>query len=405
MELFLDVLGETLVDTAKMLPFLFLAYLLIEYIEHRHGERIEALLAGGGRWGAVPGAVLGCVPQCGFSAIASNFYASRVITLGTLMAVYLATSDEAIPLLVSMPTYWDKLAVLMVIKVVYAIAVGFVLDFVLRGVLPKGLRGGYTGHADEVDCHEEHSDAEGNEKPIWQAALRHTLEIFVFIFAFSLVFGMIVEGVGEDVFAEMLGGMGFFQPVVAALVGLIPNCAASVLLTQLYVEGALRFSSLVAGLCTGAGVGLAVLWRANPSWKQNLFITGIDCSRFKLVRKFGICGTFAGYIFYHFTARKERRHCVKQIFSSVKRANSHRSTKFVAAHRKKICSKLLYIYLHMRGTLRSVYNNNSTLSIVTDAVCKSSYIRNGIGNSKNIAYLRNRNDFCPGIYFAFIFFF
>ena len=254
MELFLDVLGESLVDTAEMLPFLFLAYLLIEYIEHRHGERIEALLAGGGRWGAVPGALLGCVPQCGFSAIASNFYASRVITLGTLMAVYLATSDEAIPLLVSMPAYWDKLVVLMVIKVV---------------------RGGYTGHADEVDCHEEHNDEEGNERPIWQAALRHTLEIFVFIFAFSLVFGLIVEGVGEDVFADLLGHMGFFQPVVAALVGLIPNCAASVLLTQLYVEGALRFSSLVAGLCTGAGVGLAVLWRANPSWKQNLFITGL----------------------------------------------------------------------------------------------------------------------------------
>ena len=259
MELFLDVLGESLVDTAKMLPFLFLAYLLIEYIETRHGERIEALLAGGGRWGAIPGAVLGCVPQCGFSAIASNFYSSRVITLDTLMAVYLATSDEAIPLLVSMPAYWDKLAVLMVIKVVYAIVVGFVLDFVLRGVLPKSLRGGYTG----------------KPAPIWKAALRHTLEIFVFIFAFSLVFGLIVEGVGEDVFADLLGSMGFFQPVVAALVGLIPNCAASVLLTQLYVEGALRFSSLVAGLCTGAGVGLAVLWCTNPSWKQNLFITGL----------------------------------------------------------------------------------------------------------------------------------
>ena len=219
--------------------------------------------------------MLGCVPQCGFSAIASNFYSSRVITLGTLMAVYLATSDEAIPLLVSMPAYWDKLMLLMVIKVVYAIAVGFVLDFVLRGVLPKSLRGGYTGRADEVDCHEEHSDEEGKPAPIWKAALRHTLEIFVFIFAFSLVFGLIVEGVGEDVFADLLGRMGFFQPVVAALVGLIPNCAASVLLTQLYVEGALRFSSLVAGLCTGAGVGLAVLWRTNPSWKQNLFITGL----------------------------------------------------------------------------------------------------------------------------------
>ena len=201
MELFLDVLSETLVDTAKMLPFLFLAYLFIEYVETRHGERIETLLAGGGRWGAVPGAVLGCVPQCGFSAIASNFYASRVITLGTLMAVYLATSDEAIPLLVSMPAYWDKLILLMVIKVVYAVLVGFLLDFVLRKALPRSLRGGYTGHADEVDCHEEHSDEEGHPQPIWKAALRHTLEIFVFIFVFSLVFGLIVEGVGEDVFA------------------------------------------------------------------------------------------------------------------------------------------------------------------------------------------------------------
>ena len=207
MELFLDVLAESLVDTAKMLPFLFLAYLFIEYVETRHGERIETLLAGGGRWGAIPGAVLGCVPQCGFSAIASNFYASRVITLGTLTAVYLATSDEAIPLLVSMPTYWDKLALLMVIKVVYAIFVGFMLDFVLRKALPRSLRGGYTGHADEVDCHEEHSDEQGQPQPIWKAALRHTLEIFVFIFAFSLVFGLIVEGVGEDVFAAVLGRM------------------------------------------------------------------------------------------------------------------------------------------------------------------------------------------------------
>ena len=269
MELFLDVLGESLVDTAKMLPFLFLAYLLIEYIEHRHGERIEALLAGGGRWGAVPGALLGCVPQCGFSAIASNFYASRVITLGTLMAVYLATSDEAIPLLVSMPAYWDKLVVLMVIKVVYAVIVGFVLDFVLRGILPKGLRGGYTGHADEVDCHEEHNDEEGNERPIWQAALRHTLEIFVFIFVFSLVFGLIVEGVGEDVFAALLGSMGFFQPVVAALVGLIPNCASSVILTQTYILGGISFGGLFAGLCSNAGLGLVVLFKNPKNLKKN----------------------------------------------------------------------------------------------------------------------------------------
>ena len=271
MELFLDVLGESLVDTAKMLPFLFLAYLFIEYVENRHGERIEAILAGGGRWGSVPAALLGCVPQCGFSAIASNFYASRVISLGTLMAVFLATSDEAVPLLVSMPAYWDKLVLLMVIKVLYAIAVGLVLDFVLRGVLPRSLRGGYTGSADEIDCHEEHEPHSG----IWLAALRHTLEIFAFILIFSFAIGLIFELVGEDTVAAAFTGLGVFQPMVAALLGLVPNCAASVLLTQLYVEGVISFGSLFGGLCAGAGIGLAVLWRVNRSVKQNLFMTGL----------------------------------------------------------------------------------------------------------------------------------
>ena len=282
MELFLDVLGESLVDTAKMLPFLFLAYLLIEYIEHRHGERIEALLAGGGRWGFVPGALLGCVPQCGFSAIASNFYASRVVTLGTLMAVFLATSDEAIPLLVSMPAYWDKLVLLMVLKVLYAIAVGFGLDFVLRKALPKGLRGGYTGRADEVDCHEEHEE----HSSIFLAALRHTLEIFVFILVFSFIIGLIFGFVGADSAAAFLGSLGIFQPMMAALIGLVPNCGASVLLAQLYMGGAITFGSFFAGLCSGSGIGLAVLWRVNPSWKQNLFMTGL----------LWFCGTCCGIL-------------------------------------------------------------------------------------------------------------
>ena len=273
MELILDVLQESLVDSARMLPFLYLAYLLIEYIERRHGERIERALAGGGRWGFVPGAALGCVPQCGFSAVASNLYASRVITLGTLLAVYLATSDEAIPMLAAMPGKWNALLLLLGFKLAYGLAAGFALDVLLKKLLPAGLRGGYTGSAAEVDCHAEHEG--GAEGSIWLAALRHTAEIFCFILLFSFVFGLAVEWVGHDAFAQVLGGLGFAQPLVAALVGLIPNCAASVLLTQLYVEGALRFSSLVAGLCAGAGVGLAVLWRANPSWKQNLFITGL----------------------------------------------------------------------------------------------------------------------------------
>ncbi|MCI7324218.1 arsenic efflux protein [bacterium] len=271
MELILDVLLDALIDGAKMLPFLYLAYLLIEWLERNHGQRIENALAGGGRWGFMPGAVLGCVPQCGFSAVAANFYASRVITPGTLLAVFVATSDEAVPLLAAEPGMWGTLAVLLVLKVILGMAAGFVLDVPLRRVLPQSLYGGYAGHADEVDCHEEHEEHSG----IFLAALRHTLEIFAFILLFSFLIGLVFELVGEGAITALLGRMGPFQPMVAALIGLVPNCAASVLLAQLYMQGAITFGSLMAGLTAGAGIGLAVLWRVNPSWKQNLFMTGL----------------------------------------------------------------------------------------------------------------------------------
>ena len=271
MELILDALLDALIDGVKMLPFLYLAYLLIEWLERHHGERIENALAGGGQWGFLPGALLGCVPQCGFSAVASNLYASRVITPGTLLAVFIATSDEAIPLLAAEPSQWSSLVLLIVCKVIFAIAGGALLDMPLRRILPHSLYGGYAGSADDVDCHEEHEEHSG----IFLAALRHTLEIFVFILVFSFLIGLVFESVGEDVLVSALGGMGIFQPMLTALVGLIPNCAASVLLAQLYVQGAIGFGSLFAGLTAGAGVGLAVLWRVNPSWKQNIFITGL----------------------------------------------------------------------------------------------------------------------------------
>ncbi len=271
MEIFLHALSHAWGDSVKMLPFLYLAYLLIEWLERHHGARIEQALAGGGRWGFVPGAALGCVPQCGFSAVASNLYASRVITPGTLLAVFIATSDEAIPLMAAEPSQWSSLAVLIVCKAVFGMVGGALLDVPLRRVLPASLYGGYAGHADEVDCHEKHEEHSG----IWLAALRHTVEIFLFILLFSLLIGLAFEWVGEDTITAALAGMGVLQPMLTALVGLVPNCAASVLLAQLYMEGAITFGSLFAGLTAGAGVGLAVLWRVNPSWKQNLFMTGL----------------------------------------------------------------------------------------------------------------------------------
>ena len=269
--MFIDVLTDALIDSVKMLPFLFAAYLIIEYIERHHGDSIEHVLAGGGRWGCILAAVLGCVPQCGFSAAAANFYASRVITMGTMVAVFLATSDEAIPLLIAEPSLWPQMVRLITVKILFAILFGLLLDFVVFKLLPPSLRGGFRGRADEVDCHEEHEEQRGI---VW-AALRHTAEIFGFILLFSLVIGFIIESVGEDAFAGFLGGLGVLQPLVASLIGLIPNCAASVMMVSLYQSGAISFASMTAGLCSGAGVGLAVLWRANPSWKQNLMITAL----------------------------------------------------------------------------------------------------------------------------------
>ena len=269
--MFLDVFMDALIDTVKMLPFLYLACLAIEAIEHSHGDRIEQALAGGGRWGCAAGAVLGCIPQCGFSAMAANLYGGRVITLGTLMAVFLATSDEAIPLLVALPGAWKSLGLLVAMKLVFALAAGLCLDVLFKGLVPRSLRGGYTGHADEVDCHEKHEE----KVSIWRAALRHTAELAGFILLFSLVIGLIFEAVGQEAAAGFLGSLGVFQPLFTALIGLVPNCAASVLLAQLYMQGAITFGSLMAGLTAGAGIGLAVLWRVNPSWKQNLFMTGL----------------------------------------------------------------------------------------------------------------------------------
>lgn len=264
---FWDIFLDALKDSVKLLPFLFAAYLAIEYIEHRHSERVERVLAGGGRFGFVPGAVLGLVPQCGFSAMAANLYASRVITLGTLMAVFLATSDEAVPLLLASPEHWRQMIGLLAIKLIVALAAGFLLDFVCKGILPHAMRGGYAGSAADVDCH-EHEDEDG----VWKAALKHTLHIFLYILLFNGALGLLTAWVGEDAIAAFLVAAGSWQPFAAAVIGLIPNCVSSVLITQLYMAGTLSLGGAVAGLSTGAGVGLAVLVRANRKRKQNALI-------------------------------------------------------------------------------------------------------------------------------------
>lgn len=199
----LELLLDALLDSVKMLPFLFAAYWLIEYVEHRHSEGIEKALAGGGRFGFVPGAVLGLLPQCGFSAMAANLYASKVVTLGTLLAVFLATSDEAVPLLIANPEHWRSLALILGIKLAVALVAGFCIDFVFKRLIPQSVRGGYTGSSSAVDCH-EHEERDG----ILAAALKHTLHIFLFILLFNIVLGALVALVGEEAIGAFLAASG-----------------------------------------------------------------------------------------------------------------------------------------------------------------------------------------------------
>ncbi len=280
-----DVLLDALLDSLRVLPFLFAAYLLIEYVERKKSESIEKGLRLGGRFGFVPGALLGCVPQCGFSAMAANFYACGVVTLGTLMAVFIATSDEAVPIMLAYPAHYPDMLLLVAIKLVYALLVGFLLDIALRRFVPAGLRGGYHDGAADVSCHSH----EEEDSLLW-AAVKHTASIFLTVFLFNLAFGFLVELVGAERISAFLAGLGVFQPMVAGLFGLIPNCAASITLTQLYVNGTLPFASVLAGLSTNAGVGLVVLFRANRNLRQSLFILAL----------LYVLGTLPGQLIYLF---------------------------------------------------------------------------------------------------------
>ena len=259
----LHILEHALVDSIKALPFLFLAYLLMEAAEHYHSAKMEQAIRGIGKAGPLVGAALGCIPQCGFSASASNLFAAGLLSRGTLIAVFLATSDEALPMLLGASSGRDMILPLLAAKVVIGIIAGYAVDFYMnRWGRPREL----FDLCKDCGCEEEGS---GILKP----ALWHTGHILLFIFLLNLGLGLAMELLGEELLGTILLKGSVLQPFVAALVGLIPNCAVSVTLTQLYLAGSLSFGSLLAGLCSGAGLGLAVLMKMNRSKRENITIT------------------------------------------------------------------------------------------------------------------------------------
>lgn len=263
----IDVLLDAFIDTLKIVPFLYAVYLLIEYAEHRHSDKLTSALRKMGPFGSLGGALLGCIPQCGFSAAASNLYAGRMISVGTLIAVFLSTSDEAIPMLISNPEHAGSLWKLILIKILIAVIAGFAVDMLIK-LLPKNDDG--NPHFEEIcrDCDCEHHH-------IAYSALIHTGQISLFIFVISLILGAAFEFAGEDAISKIMMSDSMLQPFVTALFGFIPNCASSVIITELYIKGVISFGSCIAGLCTGAGVGLLVLFRTNRHYKQNFSIMGI----------------------------------------------------------------------------------------------------------------------------------
>ena len=256
---------HALSDSIKLLPFLFLTYLAMEFMQHKLAHKTETVVAKAGKWGPLFGGLLGVVPQCGFSASGASLYAGKLISMGTLIAIFLSTSDEMLPILLSNKIPLPQILSILGIKLVMAIVVGFAVDGMIH---PKenAHTGEIVGFGIKCDC---------NHHNVWLSALRHTLEIFLFIFLINIVLEVGLSLSEGDWIQSLFMDRELMSVFLAGLVGLIPNCAASVALTTLYVEQVISFGAMMAGLLAGSGVGILVLFRLNRSWKYNMTIVGI----------------------------------------------------------------------------------------------------------------------------------
>lgn len=261
-----DAILDSLIDTVKLIPFLLITYIIMEFIEHKTSHKTKDAIKKSGHFGPLIGGILGVVPQCGFSAAASSLYSARIITLGTLIAVFLSTSDEMLPILISEAVDVRIILSILVIKLVIAVIVGFIIDLFFRKK--------FETSEDEPEikdlCEHEHCHCEHG---IFKSALKHTINITLYIFIISLVLNIIIYFIGENNLAHILNSTPIIGPIIASLVGLIPNCASSVIITQLYLSKVLNFATMIAGLLVNTGVGLLILFRTNKDLKENIKIT------------------------------------------------------------------------------------------------------------------------------------
>lgn len=258
-----EIILDTILDCLKILPFLFIAFLIIEFFEHKLSHKTEDTIKKAGKIGPLFGSLLGALPQCGFSVLATNLYITRIISLGTLIAIYLSTSDEMLPILIAEKAPIDSILFLVVLKILIGMICGFIIDLIIRKEEPK--------EHFEI-CEHDHCDCEHG---IVMSAIKHTLKILIFIFIITFILNAAFHYIGEDNIKHIFDKTNFFTPFIAALIGLIPNCGSSIILTELYITNILPLSSALAGLLANSGVALLILFKTNKNIKENLKIVGI----------------------------------------------------------------------------------------------------------------------------------
>ena len=265
------VVVHAIKDNLSIIPFLFITYCIMESMEHAVSARTEGMVKYSGKMGPLFGGLLGVIPQCGFSAAAASFYSGGVITLGTLIAIFLSTSDEMLPILISETVPVLTIVKMLGLKALVGVAAGFLVDFSLKRI---GKGHVVQKHIHDL-CEQDHCHCEEEESSIWKSALVHTIKVFGFIFVFSAVLNLVLECGGEDGLEWLANNHSFLAAIVTGMAGLVPNCAASVIITQLYLKKLISAGAMMAGLMVGAGVGVLVLFKTNRPWKQNVKIVGL----------------------------------------------------------------------------------------------------------------------------------
>ncbi len=310
-----DVVLDAVLDSLKVFPFLLLLYIIIEVVEEKISTGTKFFKYTQGKYATLVGAGLGLIPQCGFSVVASDLYARRYIKVGTLLAIFIATSDEAVPIILSNPTKAYVIFPILVIKFVFALVVGYGADLILtkyyksnpliKGTLKDISAKNHNHEHDDKHIKENKNKTNielsetKNENVITEAELEvdgccghniegkrstlkqfflhplvHSLKVFAYILAINLIMGFVIHFVGEQNVVNFMQSIVWLQPLLVAIVGLIPNCASSVLITQLYLINGISFGATISGLCVNAGIALMVLFKENKNVKHNLFIVG-----------------------------------------------------------------------------------------------------------------------------------